>query len=114
MSQETPQDPREAEFVDPGPASEAAGAEKPFRDALVDYRGSLSEKGKEALEYIASEEGRKAIAKYQEGEKEDPVVRILRERALATLELPKSVREIAEGKAWRGKLDKDWAARCKY
>ena len=115
MSQETPpKDPREADLLEPEPAWEAAHAEKPFRDSLVDYRDSLSEEGKMALEYIASEEGKKAIAKYQETREESPAMRVLRDRALATLELPQNVREIYAGKAWKGSLDKDWAARCKY
>lgn len=95
-------------------AWEAAHAEKPHQDALVDYKNSLSKAGKLALEWVASQEGEKALEKYRSAQKEDPEMRILRERALATLELPESARRIVTRRERVGKIDDSWAARCKY
>lgn len=75
-------------------AEVGAYAEKPIRDAIVDYKKQLVEKygekeakqATEAMEWIASEEGEKAMAAYREGqEQEDPRVTLLREKAKQTI-----------------------------
>lgn len=106
--------------LDNDEALESAYAEKPYRDALADYKSGLSEAGKRALEWIASREAEKALEKYRSAQKEDPAMRILRQRALATLELPESVRRTVAQKervAQRGRgegIYNSWANRCKY
>ncbi|MBI2640293.1 MAG: hypothetical protein HYW91_00180 [Candidatus Sungbacteria bacterium] len=82
-------------------AWEAAHAEKPFRDAISDYKESLSEEAKKALEWIASQEAEKAIAQFEKDKKDSPTLRTLRERTLATLNVP------ADVKSSFGKFDKE-------
>lgn len=78
---------------DMGAARETAYAEKPFRDAEADYRERLSDEAREALKYIASAEGEKALARYEATKNaEDPVVRVLREQAIKTLEFSPRLR----------------------
>ena len=98
---------------DIGAATEAAYAEKPYQDALVDYRENLSDEGKKALEYIASQEAEKALANYKSDQEESPDIRILRERALATLAIPASVdRKVERG--FNGDMNPEWRNRCEY
>lgn len=72
---------------DVGAATEMAYAEKPFREAEVDYREQMSHEAREALNFIASKEAEKALERYEATkDEEDPVVRVLREKALAGFE----------------------------
>jgi len=78
----------ETRIQDVEEAQVGAYAEKPFRDALVEYRDSLSEEAQKSLDWIASREGEEAIAAYREEKAgEDPVTRVLRERAEEILTL---------------------------
>jgi len=81
---------------------------------IFKYKESLSEEGRKALEWIASQEAEEALQKYalEKGE-DDPVIDMLRARALATLELPSNAKKVEAGGMWRGTIDKDWATRCR-
>lgn len=109
MSEETPK-----KIEDPTAAAHAADAAKPFMDELEDNKHPLSEEGRRTLEKISSRKMEEALAKYAQDKKESPQIRILRERALAALELPIDLQKIFVGNEWRGSLNKSWATRCKY
>jgi hypothetical protein len=81
-------------------------AEKPFRDALIEYKNQLSDEQKKALEMIATTEGQKAMAAYREAKSlEDPRITALRQNALQTVRLSEEARTyIAGGKGGEQRL----------
>jgi len=100
-----------------GPAWEMAHAMKPFRDAEIEYRDQLSDSARQALDWIASKEAEKAVAAYEATRsEEDPAVRVLREKAEATLEVPQSIAKLAERPDTKiGTLDaKEWVRRNEW
>ncbi len=116
--EETPP-PQPIEDVDA--AREAAYAEKPARDYIAEYKGQLSDEARKNLEWIASQESDKALKRYEETKnEEDPVVRILRERALESIEFPKELQtDITNRKEERaiggsGVQEKQWLAGCEW
>lgn len=78
-------------------AVEGAHAEKPFRDALVDYKEGLSEEANQALDWIASEEGEKAIEDYRkkQGDERIKARELLKQKALMILDQPTLMAELA-------------------
>lgn len=110
--------PNEGGIAHPdGPAWEVAHAEKPFRDAEIAYREQLSDAARQGLDWVASQEGEKAIAAYEATKnEEDPAVRVLRGKAEATLEVPQFIRELAESPdAKIGTVDaKEWVRRIEW
>lgn len=88
-------------------AREGAYAEKPFRDTLIKYEKELPRKAKKALEWIASKEGEKAMAKYREEKSaENPVIKILREKAIETLGFSQDDRNFLMDKMWQDPDDR--------
>ncbi len=108
-------------IVDIDAAREAAFAEKPARDYIAEYKDQLSDEARQNLEWIASQEAEKALRRYEETKDEDdPVVRVLRERALESIEFPQEVRErfvtaAKEGAVFIGDVPPEqWIAGCEW
>lgn len=117
----SPEAPGQQPIEDIDAAREAAYAEKPARDYIAEYKDQLSDGARQSLEWIASQEADKALQRYEETkDDEDPVVRILRERALESLEFPEEIRtEITNRKEERmigggGVQEKQWIAGCEW
>lgn len=113
--------PSQPPIEDMDAAREAAYAEKPARDYIAEYKDQLSDEARESLAWIASQEAEKALRRYEETKnEEDPVVRILRERALESIEFPKGLQtEITNRKeermiGGRGVQEKQWVAGCEW
>jgi hypothetical protein len=67
-------------------ALEGAYAEKPFRDAEIEYRNQLSPEAQDAFKRIAGEEGEKAMKAFEERRSlEDPRISALRELAAQSI-----------------------------
>lgn len=93
---------------DTAAATEAAYAEKPARDYLAEYKEQLTPEAQQALNWIASEEARKALENYDANKNaENPVIRVLREKALNTLEFDLS-KAADELKSQLGYLPDRW------
>lgn len=112
--EETPDAGARVEDIDA--AWEAAHAEKPARDYIAEYRDQLSDEARQSLEWIASQEAEKALKHYEETkDAEDPVVRVLREHALESLQFPKDVAEwIERDKGSRHVSNEQWKKRCDW
>lgn len=108
---EAPSSQQPIEDVDA--AREAAYAEKPARDYIAEYKEQLSPEARQSLEWIASQEAEKALKRYEETKNtEDPVVRVLRERALGSISMPVAVGAIAPRV---GEVQgKEWLAGCEW
>ncbi len=98
-------------------ARETAYAEKPARDYIAVYKENLSAEARQSLEWIASQEGEKALQRYEETKnEEDPIVRVLRERALESIKFPKEISStVREGHAVVGSIQgEEWVAGCEW
>lgn len=75
-------------------AEAGAYAEKPFRDAVIEYTNKLDDHQKRALEMIATAEGEKAMVAYRDAKSlEDPRITVLRQNALLTIGLSVDARK---------------------
>jgi len=87
----------EENFVhDENAARDAAHAEKPARDFIVEHAVELSVGGKQALEWFASTEGEKAVERYNK--KKEKINDIVRQNALKMFDVSDMVSGIIDPK----------------
>lgn len=84
-----PETPEFKQVEDKNEAEESAYAEKPYRDAAAEYGEKLSPEAKQALDWIASQEGEKAIEAYRsrDASQKETAARILKEKTLDAIVL---------------------------